>query len=51
MKKDGITVECIGCKVRKLLTFQEAANLKETPSCDKCYLPMVAIEASVRGHK
>ena len=46
-KRDGITVRCIGCKKRKLLSFDEAAALTFPPMCDDCGSVMVAESARV----
>jgi hypothetical protein len=35
----GITMQCVGCKARKTISFTEAAKLTDPPFCDKCYLP------------
>lgn len=47
-KPDGITVQCIGCKRKLLISFDEAARLTDQPICDNCLLPMVAVEAKVK---
>jgi len=47
-KPSGITVECVSCKAKRLLTFDEAKALEDLPMCEKCGMPMVAVEASVR---
>lgn len=46
-KPDGITVRCIGCKRKLLISFEEAARMTEPPTCHLCLLPMVAIEVAV----
>lgn len=48
MTKHGIMVRCVSCKARKLLSFEEAAALDTLPQCDRCYSPMVAVEAKVK---
>lgn len=47
--REGIVVQCIGCKRKQHLTFEEAGRLSDIPFCEFCLLPMVAIEASVKG--
>jgi len=44
----GITIQCVSCKAKKLLTFEEARALHDQPCCDKCGMPMVAVEARVK---
>lgn len=46
-RKDGITVQCITCKGKKLLTFDEARALDSPPFCDRCYMPMLAVQANI----
>lgn len=41
----GLLVQCIGCKSKRILDLDEAAALKDQPTCDRCYMPMVAVEA------
>lgn len=43
--KDGITVQCIGCKAKRLIAFKDAANLSDIPMCETCFMPMVAVAA------
>lgn len=45
LKGEGVTVQCVGCKQKKLIPFARAAELNDPPVCEKCLLPMVAIEA------
>lgn len=47
-KPSGVTVECVSCKAKRLLDFEEVRALEDLPSCDKCGMPMVAVEATVR---
>lgn len=47
--KDGVTVQCVGCKRKEHLSFEAAAALRYAPTCEFCLLPMVAIEANTRG--
>lgn len=46
-RPEGITVQCVGCKKKLLIGFEEAAALNGQPICDACMLPMVAVEAKV----
>jgi hypothetical protein len=46
---EGVTVQCVGCKGKRTLSFEEAAALTDQPTCETCLLPMVTIEARVRG--
>lgn len=46
-KQDGITVQCVSCKTRKLLPFAAAQALIDPPMCDRCGMPMVAVHAFV----
>lgn len=44
-----VTVQCVGCKKRRDIREGEIESGDDIgPMCDKCYLPMVAIEAKVR---
>lgn len=47
MKQPGITVQCVRCKGKKTLSFEEARVLDSVPFCDKCYMPMCAVSAHV----
>jgi len=47
-KLSGVTFECVSCKAKRLLNFDEIRTLEDLPSCDKCGMPMVAAEAAVR---
>jgi len=49
--QSGITVECVACKGKKTLTFDEASHLTDLPFCERCYMPMVAVEARVDNRK
>lgn len=51
MNKEGITVRCVACHQRQVLSFEAAAALTDQPTCDRCYLPMVAEKASTRKTK
>ena len=51
MAEEGIKVRCICCRRTKNLPFEEASALKEPPMCDNCYMPMMAVEATVKGTK
>jgi hypothetical protein len=51
MTKSGITIECIKCKGRRDLSLEEAASIDDTPYCDRCLMPMVAVEARVNNRK
>ena len=44
-RKTGITVQCVLCKTKRLLSFDEARALDGPPFCDRCFMPMVAVEA------
>lgn len=44
----GITVQCVACKGKKTLPFEEAASLTDVPFCERCMMPMVAIEAKAK---
>ena len=46
-KPDGITVQCVSCKAKEFLTFAEARQLDNQPTCAKCGMPMVPVRASV----
>lgn len=39
----GITVQCIACKQKRLLGFDEAKAGQ--PYCEQCHMPMVVLEA------
>ena len=45
--KDGITVQCVRCKMKRLIRLGEMQTLTDVPLCDDCYMPMVAVEAKV----
>lgn len=47
----GITVQCVACKRKKLLSFEEAAAITDQPTCDNCYLPMVVVQAAFDNRK
>jgi hypothetical protein len=49
MSDGGIVVECVACKGKKTITFDEASHLLEMPFCERCYMPMVAVEATVNN--
>lgn len=46
---NGITVQCVHCKKRKTLTYNEARQLDGPPMCDVDGGPMVAISASLKS--
>lgn len=48
LKGEGITVQCIGCKARKLVPLARAAE-PDSPVCENCLLPMLATEAKARA--
>jgi hypothetical protein len=50
MTKDGITVECVSCKKRRLLTFRDAAALDDMPFCD-CGNVMVVLSVTIDNRK
>jgi len=47
LTQPGITVECVRCKDRKTLSFEQARELASPPFCDKCAMPMVAVSARI----
>lgn len=47
--KEGITVKCIGCKAKEVISFEAAMAMEEGPYCKACLLPMLAQSATVRG--
>lgn len=47
---EGITLQCTGCHERRVISFEDAATLKELPPCDNCFMPMVVLYA-VMGAK
>jgi len=51
MSQPGITVACVACHQKKLLSFEAAAALDDMPFCDRCYMPMVVEKASTRKTK
>jgi hypothetical protein len=48
-RPEGITVQCVACKRRLLLSFEEASARTDMPTCERCYMPMVAVQASVNN--
>lgn len=50
MPKDGVKVKCFSCKAeRNIDTGEVAAN--DFPMCDKCYMPMMPVKATVNEKK
>lgn len=49
--KEGITVRCVACHQKQVLSFEAAAALADQPTCDRCYMPMIAEKASTRKTK
>lgn len=47
----GITVQCVACKRKRLLSFEEAAALDDMPLCENCYMPMVALQVAIDNRK
>jgi hypothetical protein len=44
----NVTVECVGCKSKQKI---DPRKVTEQPFCEKCYLPMIVIEATVKNYK
>lgn len=42
-----VTVKCIGCKTLRDIREDEIEP-GDQPMCDRCYLPMITIKATVR---
>jgi hypothetical protein len=40
-----VLMECVGCKARKTI---DPRGVTDQPMCDKCYMPMIVIRASVK---
>lgn len=51
MSAPGIVVRCVACHQKKLLSFEAAAALTDQPTCDRCYMPMIAEKASTKRTK
>lgn len=49
--KEGITVRCVACHQKQVLSFEAAASLTDQPFCDRCSMPMIAEKASTRKTK
>jgi hypothetical protein len=47
----GITVRCVACHQKRLLSFEAAAALTDQPTCDRCFMPMIAEKASTKRTK
>jgi hypothetical protein len=45
----GIQLRCVACRQTRVLSFEAAAALTDQPTCDNCYMPMVAEEATIRS--
>ncbi len=45
--KRTVTAKCIGCGATKEIGPGEVKG-NEVPTCDKCYLPMVADKATIK---
>ena len=46
-KKVTVTVECVGCKARREIDPGEIPS-SEMPYCEKDYLPMIVVSATMR---
>ena len=45
----GITVQCVYCKSRRILSLDEARHLDWPPMCEKDGGPMIAVAAAAKG--
>ncbi len=48
--KSGITVQCISCKTKKTLSFEEAAKVQDVVMCD-CGNVMVPVSAQIKTRR
>lgn len=43
----GILVQCVACHEKKVIPFEEAASLTDAPMCEKCFMPMIVVSATI----
>jgi len=44
-KPKGLVVMCVSCKQRRMISWEDAAKIKDVVFCEKDGMPMVVMEA------
>lgn len=44
----GILVQCVACHRKVTISFDDAADLRDAPMCEHCFMPMVVISATIK---